>query len=387
MKLSRGCAWNPKSHRPSSYTTHMSIENKNSPMNNSSIRRVLVYRLGSIGDTVVALPSLHLIARSFPFAERRILTNFPVNGKAAPMDHVVGKSGLIQSYLMYPIGTRNIRCLWRLRSQIANWSPDVLVYLAKPRGQLKVFRDALFFYLCGIRKLIGVPYLPSQQKVRKLESDRMYESEAHRLLRCISSIGRIDVDDTVNWDLHLNPDELNEADQLLRTWEGKDSFITVGIGTKEINKDWGVENWHSVLGRISAQYPKLGMALIGSALDHEGSEYSAMKWAGPKVNLCGKTSPRVCAAVIGRSILYVGPDSGPMHLAAANRIPCVAIFSVQHRPGEWYPIGRHHSVICPNVVCGAATRTRLNGKQREKMMTNAVDEVFAAIIEKLQNVA
>ena len=29
------------------------------------VKRVLIYRLGSLGDTVVALPSLHLVARAF----------------------------------------------------------------------------------------------------------------------------------------------------------------------------------------------------------------------------------------------------------------------------------------------------------------------------------
>jgi hypothetical protein len=35
--------------------------------------RVLIYRLGSLGDTVVALPALHLVARAFPNAERVML--------------------------------------------------------------------------------------------------------------------------------------------------------------------------------------------------------------------------------------------------------------------------------------------------------------------------
>ncbi len=45
------------------------------------MRRVLIYRLGSLGDTLIALPALKLVARAFPDAERRLLTNFPVNVK------------------------------------------------------------------------------------------------------------------------------------------------------------------------------------------------------------------------------------------------------------------------------------------------------------------
>jgi hypothetical protein len=52
--------------------------------------RVLLYRLGSLGDMVVALPALHLVARTFPDAERRLLTNDPVSAKAAPAEAVLG---------------------------------------------------------------------------------------------------------------------------------------------------------------------------------------------------------------------------------------------------------------------------------------------------------
>jgi hypothetical protein len=30
------------------------------------IERVLIYRLGSLGDTIVALPALHVVERAFP---------------------------------------------------------------------------------------------------------------------------------------------------------------------------------------------------------------------------------------------------------------------------------------------------------------------------------
>ncbi len=49
-----------------------------------SAKRVLIYRLGSIGDTVVALPCFKLIARVFPEAERCVLANFPEGAKEKP---------------------------------------------------------------------------------------------------------------------------------------------------------------------------------------------------------------------------------------------------------------------------------------------------------------
>ena len=80
----------------------------------TELKRVLVYRLGSLGDTVVALPALHLIARAFPDAERRMLTNFPVSVKAPAAAAILADNGLIHGYFRYTAGTRSLRNLFTL---------------------------------------------------------------------------------------------------------------------------------------------------------------------------------------------------------------------------------------------------------------------------------
>src|SRR3990167_5361090 len=68
---------------------------------------------------------------------------------------------------------------------------------------------------------------------------------------------------------------------------------------------------------------------------------------GKKINLCGKLSVRETAAVIECAQLFIGHDSGPMHLASAVKTPSVAIFSRHAKPGCWYPLGQHHKVLYP----------------------------------------
>src|ERR1022692_4022661 len=82
----------------------------------SGVRRVLIYRLGSLGDTVVALPCFHLIARTYPNAERRLLTNFPVHAKAPAAAAVLGDSGLVHGYMSYTwVPARSASCCaWRV---------------------------------------------------------------------------------------------------------------------------------------------------------------------------------------------------------------------------------------------------------------------------------
>ena len=84
----------------------------------SSTKRVLIYRLGSLGDTLIALPAFHLIARAFPDAERRLLTNFPVNVKAPPAAAILENTNLIHGYFRYAARTRSPRELLSLWWQL-----------------------------------------------------------------------------------------------------------------------------------------------------------------------------------------------------------------------------------------------------------------------------
>src|SRR5580698_236458 len=141
----------------------------------SSTKRVLIYRLGSIGDTLVALPALHLVAKAFPAAERRMLTNFPVNVKAPPAAAILENTGIVHGFLRYAVGIRSPRELLSLWWQVFRWRPEVLVYLGSSRGVESARRDAAFFRLCGIPRLIGVPLTEDMQQNRWEEPNQALE--------------------------------------------------------------------------------------------------------------------------------------------------------------------------------------------------------------------
>ena len=59
-------------------------------------------------------------------------------------------------------------------------------------------------------------------------------------------------------------------------------------------------------------------------------------------------------SIIKRSKLFVGNANGPMHIAAALKIPVVTIFGVVNAldcSGTWGPWGEGHIVICKNLPC------------------------------------
>lgn len=348
----------------------------------TSAKRVLIYRLGSLGDTVIALPALHLVARAFPEAERRLLTNFPVNVKAPPAAAILENTNLVHGYFRYATGTRNPLEILALWWQLIRWRPQVLIYLAAKRGVDAARRDATFFRLCGIRQLIGVPLTEDMQQNRWEQSTQSLEPEAARLVRNIAELGDANLDTPESWDLHLTPSEHAKAAEALLPIVGH-PLIAVSVGTKRQAKDWGRENWRALLAELAQQYPGHALALLGSPEESEASEYAAEDWckrsASPVLNLCGLLTPRQSAAALTHARLFLGHDSGPMHLAAAVQTPCVAIFSARNKPRVWYPYGPQHRVLYHQVDCWGCNLETCIIQHKKCLTSITVNEVLSQV--------
>ena len=348
-----------------------------------NIRRVLIHRLGSLGDTVVAVPCLHLIARTFPNAERRLLTNFPVHAKAPASAAVLGNSGLVDSYMRYTVGTRNPAELLRLAGQIRKFAPDVVVYLMHIRPARAVRRDRLFYRLAGIKRIVGLS-TEDDMKFRFDSFTGLFEGEPYRLARLTAELGDADPGNLANWDLHLSADEQQAAVNALGSLAGL-PLIVCGPGTKMPAKDWGQDNWQALLARLSKKYPGHALAMVGAKEEHSVAEYAARLFAGPSVNLCGRLLPRETAAVIARAKIFLGHDSGPMHMAAAAGVPCVIAFSAAGPAGAWFPRGSMHQIVYHHTSCSGCYLERCNVAGHPCLTSITVDEMEAAANRAILN--
>jgi ADP-heptose:LPS heptosyltransferase len=107
--------------------------------------RILVYRLGSLGDTIVALPCFHAIRTSFPDHEIIVLTNKPIESRAAPLLSVLGTDGqFIDGTIDYPVRIRNPASLWALGRRLRALGADKCIYLMPQRSKAVVRRDLAF---------------------------------------------------------------------------------------------------------------------------------------------------------------------------------------------------------------------------------------------------
>lgn len=312
-------------------------------------KKVLIHRLGSLGDTAFLLPVFHHLNEIWPDAEKRVLTNFPVAAAAPPLQAVLGDGGFADGYFAYPIGSRNPATLWKLARDIRAWGPDVAIYANAVKPTLAVIRDGLFLRLCGARGIVGLPLAPGRRRHVFDADTGLFERETSRIARALEGLGPIDIEDPAARNLRFTDAEQDTARQLLSGWAGTDNFICFSPGTKQAVKDWTDPNWSSVLERVSTAYPNLGIVVVGADGDRARSDALLRCWQGPKLNTCGRISPRVSAAAMADAIFFLGNDSGPMHLAAAVNRPAVAVFSRHARPGIWFPLGNHHRVFYPGL--------------------------------------
>lgn len=304
--------------------------------------KILVFRRGSLGDGVLSLPALHALAARFPGAEMRILTNSPVDARMAPMQDLLGGTGLVAGFFVFPARGRSAATWLDLARQIRAWGPNRVAYLSEPSRPLALAREAVFFALCGVRHFICLPFGPDLRTYRRL-GERLWESEAQRLLRVTGTT----VPPADAWDAGFSAAEEAEAEALLAGWPGRPRFIVACAGGKRADQDWGDANWRAVLGALGERHPDLGLAFVGATEEAERADRLAADWRGPTLNLCGRTAPRFAGLVMRRALFYLGHDSGPMHLAALVGIPCIAVINARAKPGVWFPQGDGHTVFYP----------------------------------------
>jgi ADP-heptose:LPS heptosyltransferase len=186
------------------------------------------------------------------------------------------------------------------------------------------------------------------------------------------------------WDLHLRADEDREAEDLLRRLGSASPFFAFCIGTKADANDWTDPNWTMLLRALARDYPDFGLVALGSSDECDRTARLLAEWSGPTLNLCGVTrGPRIAAAVLRHARLYLGHDSGPMHLAAAVNTPCVAIFSAKNPPGEWFPRGAGHRVLYHKTECFGCRLTECHLHQKKCILSITVDEVYDAVKSQL----
>jgi len=321
--------------------------------------RVLVYQLGSIGDTVVAIPALKAIRRHYgPATEICLLHETRPEIKTSPADLLAG-SAEVDRFISYPFAATAGRkflsatlLLWRLRRE----NFQAVVYLAPGQRTFEqVKRDARFFRLCGIPQLIGFQAFP-KEFLYPVDSDGRPGQVKHEALCRLERLRTDGIEVSIESDLslpflRLPQHNLDGALRWLRAKRQKPDKKLVAIcpGSKQPAKRWPAGGFIEI-GKRLAENGMYELLVVGGPAEAQTGDQLVKAWS-EGLNAAGQFSVLGSAALLSQAAFIIGLDTGTTHLAAALGTPCVALYGAQDNPGRWDPLGEGHIVLRKKVPC------------------------------------
>src|SRR3989339_1040 len=139
-----------------------------------------------------------------------------------------------------------------------------------------------------------------------------------------------------------NPPPLNIGIQRTKS---KDFTVGIHLGTGKGNRSWLPERYAEVADYLIKKL-HAKVILTGSKKEIGLAEHV------PGENLVGKTTLAELIKTIATYDIYIGVDTGPMHIAAALKVPTVAIFPTKFvKPSEWGPWQTQHIVVRKKINC------------------------------------
>lgn len=349
--------------------------------------KILVYRIGSIGDTLVALPSFRAIRETYPNAHISLLTNGDSKNPSNLIAKEILPKGLFDDWIAYPkINLKNTR---KLIFDLRKEKFDAVFYLMnRNRTHFRVKRDVLFFHLAGISKIFGVNHLLKNLLTMKpTKPVKKVESEMEFLL---DGLYKEDLPlpprNTFTPDLKLTEEELKFAEDWLESnlggdWQKK-KIVAVMPSTNWESKIWAEENFAEIVSRLlknTGVFP----VVFGGDKDVEKGNRLLKSWNAGR-NAAGKLNLREVAAVVSKCKIYLGTDTGVMHIAGAVGTPCVAIFAAHDYPGRWHPFGENHKIFRERVECEGCFAPKCFNNQKCLSLIN-VENVYQACLKLLEN--
>lgn len=147
------------------------------------------------------------------------------------------------------------------------------------------------------------------------------------------------------------------ASRRAETWlphEGRETIV-LAPGSRWPSKRWGRDKFLELARRIAHRDGRR-IALLGDERDRSQTSYIAAALGEAGVDLAGRTTIMEAAAIMERSVAFIGNDSGLMHLAESMGLPAVALFGPTVEAFGYYPSLPESRAIERQIPCRPCSR-------------------------------
>ncbi len=301
-------------------------------------KKIVIFRNGSYGDALVALPCLKLIQTKNNSSEIFYLSLQNEETKFFKPKNLYNKFGLNFKYKIFK--KENFYFLKFIFFFLSNkfnemhyLKEEPTSFILKNNNKISIKINSLleffFFKILQVKKIIGLNSKNFDNKSNQKES-----------LRLINRLYK----DKINEENIIKL--LNQKNKIK-----KNTDIILCLGGKFKVKDWGLNNWLNLIKLIIDKNKKQKFIIIGSG-----------KTESQKAKLLKKNFPNNCKLYINESFeklintistskLYIGHDTANMHLAALLGLKTISIFSSREIKGKWFPIGTNHLNFYKDISC------------------------------------
>ncbi len=341
--------------------------------------RVLVVKLADIGDVLTATPALRALRETFPETRVDLLTT-PVAASVVPwslVDHVWTAPRMLVSR------PADLLSFQKLLAALHRSEYDAVVFLHHLTLSSGVLKYRLLAAATGAPVLAGLDNGKGGWLTHPAADEGF--GAVHEVdygLRVVAALGA-HTNDLTLMARSDDADRQHVAGLLATLPPGNRVAIHPGSGGYSMARRWEPAKWAAVadalLERRGAQ-----VILVGMPADGADSVQAAMH--GQATNLAGQTSLPQLAALLGQCDLFLGADSGVMHLASATGVPVVALFGPSNHLawGPWTPSGQSTVVrlglrCSPCSYAGHSVGSRDGCWHRSCMADLQPEQVLAAV--------
>jgi lipopolysaccharide heptosyltransferase II len=331
-----------------------------------------VVKLTAVGDVVLITGTLKALRLKFPDAQIHVLTSPEASA-------IVQRCPYINSVIVFDASRKNFASVWQMSTILRKFSFDKIIDLQNNRI------SHLLTFLCFSKQSYGYKngkwgFLLGHGVKNEIVDIPPVEHQ----FRVLKPLG-IEFHNNVYLELWPSPKDDKYVQELLDSeWMGnyKDIVgLNISASTPWPTKNWPVEYMVKLCDLLATK--NIRVILTGQLKDQILARQILSKAKSKPVNCIAKTNILQLAALIARCKAYITPDSAPLHVAAAMKVPVIAFFGptdpLRHMPPVYKGIVMNRELKCSPCYSGDC-KIRTHACMKEI----TPEQVFAKVMELLK---